>query len=154
MATPTLHPDFREFLRLLDDHEVDYLLIGGYAVAFHGYPRATGDMDIWIPREARTAEKLVLVLREFGFDTPDLREELFLREQAILRMGIPPFRIEVSNFIDGVEFWPCYERRLEHDWEGVRVPVIHLADLRVNKAAAGRMKDLDDLANLPTPGQA
>ena len=87
MGLPLLPPDFSDFLKLLNVHEVDYLVVGGYAVGYHGYPRATGDMDIRVPRNQRTAEKLAEVLREFGFDTPDTQPELFLRERVIVRMG-------------------------------------------------------------------
>jgi hypothetical protein len=88
MATIQLPPDFKEFLRLLDAHDVDYLLIGGYAVSYYGYPRATGDMDIWLPVDEVTANRVTEALKAFGFDTPDTRPELFLRERSILRMGI------------------------------------------------------------------
>ena len=80
MATIRLPPDFREFLRLLNSHEVEYLLIGGHAVGYHGYPRATADMDVWIAMHPQNAEKLVVVLREFGFAVPELSASLFLKE--------------------------------------------------------------------------
>jgi Mg2+ and Co2+ transporter CorA len=76
----TLPPDFKEFLRLLNTHGVEYLLIGGYAVGYHGYPRATNDMDIWIAIHPQNAERMVAVLRAFGFDTPDLSPDLFLQD--------------------------------------------------------------------------
>ena len=75
-----LPPDFREFLRLLNDHKVEYLLIGGYAVGYHGYPRATADMDIWVAVDPANARRIVAALKEFGFDTPDLSADLFLEE--------------------------------------------------------------------------
>ena len=80
MATIHLSPDFKEFLKLLNAHQVEYLLIGGYAVGYHGYPRATVDMDIWIALQPANAERIVAVLKEFGFDLPELSAELFLTE--------------------------------------------------------------------------
>ena len=92
MATTHLPPDFKEFLRLLNAHHVEYLLIGGYAVGYHGYPRATADMDIWVALHPDNADRIVAVLKDFGFDPPDLSAELFLREWQIIRLGEPPVR--------------------------------------------------------------
>lgn len=143
-----LPDDFLEFLKLLSDHHVEYLLIGGYAVGYYGYPRATGDMDIWIACEERTAQQMVQVYRGFGL-VEGIEPSLFLNPRGILRMGVPPLRLEVTTFIDGVQFNDCYGRRLETLINGVRVNLISLEDLRINKAASGRNKDLDDLENLP-----
>lgn len=86
-----LPPDFREFLQLLNAHQVEYLLIGGYAVGYHGYPRATADMDVWIAISLANAAKIVAVLEEFGFKSTELSMELFLIEDRITRMGVPPY---------------------------------------------------------------
>ncbi len=145
----TLPPDFKEFLRLLNTHGVEYLLIGGYAVGYHGYPRATNDMDIWIAIHPDNAERMVTVLRVFGFDTPDLSPALFLQDHSIVRMGIPPMRIEVLTTISGVQFAVCYAERVTAMIDGVDVHLISLPDLKVNKQASGRYKDLDDLEHLP-----
>ena len=99
-----LPPDFKNFLRLLADKKVEYLLIGGYAVAFHGFPRATADMDIWVKKDSKNAQRMVEVLREFGFESPDLTPSLFLSDDSLIRMGSPPMRIEVSTKISGVSF--------------------------------------------------
>lgn len=144
-----LPPDFREFLKLLNDHNVEYLLVGGFAVGFHGYPRATSDIDIWVGRSPENAKRVVAAIREFGFDTPNLTPELFLEERKIVRMGHPPVRIEVMNSIDGVVFDQCRENLIETDFDGISVPVISLPDLKVNKKASGRPKDMDDLEHLP-----
>lgn len=149
MATIRLPPDFKEFLQLLNAHQVEYLLIGGYAVGYHGYPRATVDMDIWIGRGPATAAKMVEVLREFGFDVPNLSAELFLKEDQIVRMGVPPVRLEIFTSIPGVDFEPCYRARVEGVMDGVKVSLINLQNLKVNKKATGRHQDLDDLENLP-----
>ncbi|MHB2020225.1 MAG: hypothetical protein ACYCW6_25095 [Candidatus Xenobia bacterium] len=149
MGKQHLPRDFKDFLRLLNEHEVTCLLIGGYAVGYHGYARATGDMDVWVPRDEATAERLTRVLRAFGFDTPETGPELFLRDRVIVRMGYPPCRIEVTNHIDGVDFADCYERRVVAEIDEVRVSIIGLGDLKINKRASGRLKDLDDLDHLP-----
>jgi len=144
-----LPSDFREFLRLLADSEVEYLVIGGYAVGYHGYPRATQDLDVWIASHPENADRMVEVLRRFGFDVPELNRDLFLKEDTIVRMGLPPIRIEVATTLSGVEFARCFANRVEDDLDGVHVSIISLPDLKANKKAAGRHKDLDDLEHLP-----
>ena len=141
--------DFKEFLKLLNEKSVRYLLIGGYAVGYHGYPRATSDMDIWIAVHPDNAEKMTTVLREFGFDLPELTPKLFLDENKIIRMGNPPMRLEISTGISGVEFEACYASKIVDTLDGVRVNVIDLEHLKANKKASGRLKDLADLENLP-----
>jgi hypothetical protein len=149
MATIRLPQDFKEFLKLLKDHNVKYLLIGGYAVGYHGYPRATADMDIWIATHPQNAEKIVEVLKEFGFNLPELTIELFLKEDQIVRMGLPPVRLEISTTISGVTFDECYEERIIDTLDDVEVNLINLKHLKINKKASGRYKDLNDLENLP-----
>jgi hypothetical protein len=149
-----LQADFKDFLSLLNAHRVEYLLIGGYAVGYHGYPRATVDLDVWIASTPENAQRTVAVLREFGFTDPVLTPGLFLERDRIVRMGVPPFRIEIATTISGVEFDPCYRSRIDAVIDGVPVPVIDLASLRRNKLAAGRNKDLDDLENLPAGDSA
>ncbi len=148
MATIQLPPDFKEFLKLLNSHQIKYLLIGGYAVNYHGYPRTTGDMDIWVPIQKENAEKLVDVLSKFGFESAKLTVDLFLKQNQIIRMGIPPFRIELLTTISGVNFEECYAERITDVIDGVDVEIINLEHLKLNKNASGRYKDLDDLENL------
>jgi hypothetical protein len=148
MATVNLPPDFKEFLQLLSAHHVEYLLIGGYAVAYHGYPRATADMDIWIALHPQNAEKVV-ALKAFGFDLPELSAALFLKEGQIIRMGVPPLRIEIATSISGVCFEECYAARVIDILDEVEVNLISLTHLKANKKAVGRYKDLNDLENLP-----
>jgi len=149
MATIRLPPDFKEFLQLLNAHQVEYLLVGGYAVGYHGYPRATVDMDIWIGKGTATASKMVTVLREFGFDVPNLSADLFLKDDQIVRMGVPPIRLEIFTSIPGVRFEECYPGRVLGEIDGLPVSLINLKDLKTNKKASGRNKDLADLENLP-----
>jgi predicted nucleotidyltransferase len=144
-----LPPDFSEFLKLLNIHQVEYLLVGGFAVGFHGYPRATSDIDIWVGRSPENSKRVAAAIREFGFDTPNLTPELFQQERKIVRMGNPPVRIEVMNSIDGVEFEQCRRNLVEVEFDGIPVPVINLADLKANKKVSGRPKDMDDLQHLP-----
>lgn len=149
MATIHLPSDFKEFLKLLKAHQVEYLLIGGYAVGYHGYPRATADMDIWIAMNPTNAERIVAVLKEFGFDLPELSPELFLKEWQIIRMGVPPIRIELATTVSGVNFNECYAERIVDTLDDVEVNLISLKHLKLNKKAYGRHRDLADLENLP-----
>jgi hypothetical protein len=149
MAIPLLPEDFKEFLKLLGAKKVEYLLIGGYAVGYHGYVRATADMDVWIAAKADNAARAISALREFGFDVPNLSEELLLNPGNILRMGVPPFRLEVLSSISGVGFDECYAERVVDTIDDVEVPIISLRHLKANKKASARLKDLADLEHLP-----
>jgi predicted nucleotidyltransferase len=133
----------------LNDHQVEYILIGGYAVGYHGYPRATGDMDIWIAMSPDNATNIVTALNEFGFGNTNLTSDLFLEEQKIIRIGNPPLRIELLTSVSGVDFASCYARRITETIDGIPVPIIALEDLKANKQASARRKDLNDLDNLP-----
>ena len=149
MATTRLTPDFSAFLRSLADHRVEYLLVGGYAVGYHGYVRATADIDVWVRMEEHNAERIVAALTDFGFGVPGLSAQSFLDERCLVRMGVPPFRIEILTSISGVTFDACWDERVEDEWDGVRVHVIGLRCLRENKRASGRLQDLADLEQLP-----
>jgi len=145
----TLPPDFKEFLKLLTEHNVRYLLIGGYAVGYYGYARATEDMDIWVAVHPDNAQKLVSALKAFGFDDSNLKPELFLQKPKIIRMGFPPMRLEITTAISGVEFDKCYQTRVVDKLDGVDVNLIDLENLKKNKRASGRAKDLADVEKLP-----
>ena len=149
MATILLPPDFRDFLQLLHSEAVEYLLVGGYAVGYYGYPRATGDMDIGIGANPENAAKVMRVLQQFGFGEAAISADLFLRPDQVIRMGVPPLRIERLTGVSGVTFTACFAQRREDELDGVRVNLISLEDLKVNKQAAGRAKDLNDLEHLP-----
>jgi len=143
-----LPKDFKEFLRLLNSRGIKYLVVGGYAVAFHGYPRATGDIDIWIAISPDNAEKMVKTLRDFGFNVPELQKTLFLEKEKNIRMGNPPLRIEILTSIDGVEFSDCYKNKQTVLIDDINVCFISLEDLKKNKKESGRYRDLDDLKHL------
>lgn len=147
--TVKLPRDFKEFLSLLNSHRVDYLLVGGYAVAIHGFPRYTGDIDIWIAVSPENADRVVECLREFGFDLPELSPDLFLNVNRMTRLGREPVKIEILNRVSGLDFEEAAANSILVEIEGVSVPVISLKDLRTNKLASGRSKDLADLENLP-----
>jgi len=144
-----LPQDFKEFLKLLNAENAEYLIVGGYAVGYHGYPRATNDMDIWVAVKPENAERLVAALQEFGFDASNLSAEIFLQENQIIRLGVPPMRIEILTGISGVAFDECYPQRVSELIDGIPVNIIDLQNLKLNKKASGRYKDLDDLENLP-----
>ena len=143
-----LHQDFKDFLKLLNSHNVEYLVIGGYAVGYHGYPRTTGDIDIWVANHADNATKIVKVLIEFGFNVPELSEKMFLEEGKVIRMGFPPVRIEILTSISGVNFQECFSTKIIDQIDGITINIIDLGHLKINKKASGRHKDLDDLENL------
>lgn len=149
MAKLKLHQDFKEFLKLLTLNNVEYLLVGGYAVAHYGYPRATGDMDIWIAVNETNALKISNVIIEFGMPKEIVDKKMFLVKDKVIRMGNPPVRIEVITGVSGLDFDNCYSRKVTADIDELSVYIISLNDLKINKKAAGRHKDLDDLEHLP-----
>lgn len=136
-------------MKLLSDHHVEYLLIGGYAVGYHGYPRATADMDIWVATNQANAQSVVAALEEFGFGGTGMTLDLFLKPDQIVRMGNTPLRIEILTTISGVSFAEAYSERIVDEIDGVTVSIISCDSLKKNKLASGRPKDLADLDNLP-----
>jgi hypothetical protein len=136
-------------LKLLNAHGVEYLVVGGHAVAYHGYPRPTGDIDFWVAIKPENAARLIRVFKDFGFNHPNLAPELFLKERQVIRIGVPPVRVEVLTTVSGLTFEECYARRVDDAVDGVPIKFISLDHLKANKRAAGRHKDLDDLQNLP-----
>jgi predicted nucleotidyltransferase len=149
MPTIQFPTEFSELLTLLNDHDVRYLVVGGYAVTYHGYPRTTGDLDLWIEQTETNADRVVDALRAFGFDVPTLESTLFLEKDRIVRMGRPPLRVEIFSSVSGVDFAPCYDERVIDELDGVEAAIIGLECLKKNKRASGRHKDLDDLEHLP-----
>jgi hypothetical protein len=149
MAKRQLTPEFREFLACLNRAEVEYLLVGGYAVNHYGYHRSTNDIDFWIAVSDANFDRLLAALREFfGEDLAGL-DKKFLQNNEALFLGGVPNKIEVFKFCSGLEFSQAYSRRVETSIEGEPVKLICLADLKTNKRASGRYKDLADLENLP-----
>lgn len=147
-----LDPNFSEFIGLLHAREVRFLVVGGYAVAFHGHPRYTADLDIWLRGDASNAERVIEALRDFGFGDLGLSVDDLTRADQVVQLGYPPVRIDLLTGVEGLEFEEAWERRVETDLGGVAVPFVSLEDLRRNKAAAGRAQDVADLEALPDPG--
>lgn len=145
MDTTHLPPDFKEFIQYMNSEQVEYLLIGGYAVGFHGAPRFTADMDIWVNHDRTNAQKLGRALARFGFKASEIVTGEFLKSESVFRIGHPPLQIDVVTNISGVDFADCYSRREILDRDGVELSIISLIDLKANKLASGRPKDLGDL---------
>jgi hypothetical protein len=143
-----LNQDFKEFIQFLNANNVRYLVVGGYAVAIHGHPRYTKDLDIWLEMSPENAENLIQALKQFGFSSLGLQSQDFLTPNQIIQLGYPPHRIDLLTNIDGVDFANCYPSRLEIIIDDVVVNFIDLDNLRKNKQASGRLQDLADLENL------
>ena len=150
MDPKSLSADFRDFLKSLNDHGVEYLLIGGHAVAYHGYVRPTQDMDVWIAVSPNNAERMVAAVEAFfGCKLEGLAPEFFLDREQVTRFGVRPNLIEILTKIDGCDFLAAYSHRVVGELDDSCVNIIALADLKKNKKASGRNKDLADLDNLP-----
>lgn len=146
-----LDRNFADFLKSLNAHGVEYLVVGGYAVGYHGFVRATGDLDVFVGLSQQNAEKLIAAFKDFGFDVPALTVAVLMEPGKIVRIGVPPLRLEVMNEISGVSFDQCYRQRAEETIDGVRVCFIDRESLLLNKQAAGRPKDLADIEALTRP---
>jgi predicted nucleotidyltransferase len=144
----TLSPDFREFVRLLNERSVRYLVVGGYAVAVHGHPRYTKDLDVWIDAVPENVRRLLDALEDFGFGELGLTEDDFLEPETVVQLGRPPNRIDLVTELDGVVFENCFDDRSVVEIEGLPVSFIGLEKLRENKRASGRHQDLADLESL------
>ncbi|MDF3078179.1 MAG: nucleotidyltransferase family protein [Sphingobacteriaceae bacterium] len=140
--------DFIEFIELLNLHAVEYLIVGAHALSFHGRPRHTGDLDIWIKPSLENAEKMMVVLRDFGFGSLNLVKEDFLRDNYVTQLGYPPLRIDILNAISGVSFNEAFSNCLTADVDELRVNYIGLDDLIKNKISTGRKIDLADVESL------
>lgn len=140
-----LPKDFREFIELLNSHEVRYLIVGGYAVAYHGYPRMTGDIDFFLAVSEENAAKLEAVLNDFGFGGLGLTAQDFLEPGKIIQLGYPPNRIDLLTSISGISFAEAWEDRVTDELDGLPVNFVGRKTLLVNKAASGRPKDQADL---------
>lgn len=141
-----LNGDFKEFLSLLIEHRVKFLLVGAQALAVHGKPRFTGDLDIWVDRDPDNAERLVQALAAFGFD--DIPAQPFTEHDRLLTLGREPVRIDIFTYIPGPDFSEAWTRREKVKLGPGLVPVIGREDFIASKKASGRPKDLADLALL------
>lgn len=140
-----LNRDFQELVECFVRNEVRFLIVGGWALAAHGHPRLTKDLDIWVWTESSNAAAVIASLEEFGFGDLDLKPEDFLEPDIVIQLGYPPNRVDLLTTPSGVTFEACWQDRLEVDMEGVRVPFIGLEGLKANKRASGRPQDLLDV---------
>jgi predicted nucleotidyltransferase len=143
-----IHQDFEDFLQLLKDNDVDFVVIGGYAVAYHGYIRATNDIDIFFRNTTENISKILNAFKEFGITTSAEQAEKFFEPDNIVRMGVPPVRIELLNTISGLTFDQVWKNRIKGKYGKVPVSFISLRDLLINKKASGRPRDLADFDEL------
>jgi hypothetical protein len=143
-----LHQDFKEFIELLNANEVKYLVIGAFALGFHGHPRYTGDIDFWVRNDLSNAKKVFKSIKEFGFPMNKLKVKDFTSEDLIFQMGYPPVRIDVITSVDGLEFDKSFKNKNEKLIAGSKVNFINIDDFKINKKTVGRSKDLADLEGL------
>jgi Nucleotidyl transferase AbiEii toxin, Type IV TA system len=143
-----MNRDFVEMLSELSAAGAEFLVVGAHALAAHGVPRATGDIDIWVRGSPENADRVLSALTRFGAPLFDLRREDLTRPGTVFQIGQPPSRIDILSSISGVAFEAAWPRRLLVEIEGVAVPVLAREDFIANKRAAGRAKDLSDLALL------
>lgn len=144
-----LNPDFSDFIRSLNDRGVRYMVVGGYAVALHGHPRYTKDIDIWIGRDEDNAARMIEALEDFGFGSLGLEAGDFLSPDRIVQLGYAPNRIDILTTLPGVDFDAAYPLRVEVPLGELTVSFIGLESLKQNKRASGRFQDLADLEMLP-----
>ncbi len=144
------YQDFRDFLQLLNDNQVDYVLIGGYSVIFHGYSRTTGDMDIWVKRDTENYQKLRKTFFQFGMALFDMTEDNFLNHPIwdVFSFGIPPVCIDIMVKVKGLSFESCYQEAEFFDDDGLKIRVISYNHLIRAKEESNRPKDIDDITNL------
>lgn len=143
-----LQTDLREFIELLNSHDVEYVVVGGHAVAFHGHPRFTGDIDFFVRMTSLNVQRLLAVLDEFGFGSLGITEHDLLKPKRVIQLGHPPNRIDILTSISGVEFDAAWESRVGSVMDDQAVSILGWNELLKNKKAAGRPKDLADLKKL------
>lgn len=140
--------DFKDFVKLLTENKVEYLIVGGYAVGVHGYPRYTGDLDIWINNSDENAKRILKCVNDFGFSSYNLKLTDFTKDGRIVQLGYPPIRIDIINLVDGVKFSECYKNKKIVKIDDLDVNFIGYDDLIKNKKATSRPRDIDDIQNL------
>lgn len=143
-----LNRNFLEFIRLLEENGVKYLVVGGYAVGVHGFPRYTGDLDVYVAISGENAERMLKVFSAFGFTDLDVKKEDFLMEDFVIEIGREPLKIQVITGIDGVTFEECYRGKVLVKEGDLEIPFIGREQLLKNKAASPRAKDKIDLEEL------
>jgi hypothetical protein len=146
-----LIPDFKEFIQLLNENKIEYLVVGGIAVILHGYPRYTIDIDFWVNPTKENAKKLIKTLDLFGFHFDNLTEEDLSNVDQIIQLGFPPNRLDIITSVNGLVFKECFKRKILYKFENddLTINLISKEDLIKNKLATGRSQDIADVDNLP-----
>ena len=148
MSQSLLNRHFREFIELLEKRKIKYLLVGGYAVGFHGFPRYTGDLGIFVAVESKNAEALLAVFRDFGFEDLGLTDKDFLEPDMVVEIGREPLKIQILTGVDGIQFEEAFLNRVFLEDDGLSIPIISYEDLLKSKEASGRGRDKIDLEEL------
>ncbi|MDA0193105.1 MAG: hypothetical protein O3A24_06755 [Actinobacteria bacterium] len=144
-----LNRDYQELLQSFASHNVRFLIVGGYALAAHGHPRYTKDLDIWVWTDPSNAERIVKSLESFGFDGLGLTALDFQEPDVVVQLGREPQRVDILTFATGLDFVTAYENRIMVSIGKLEVPFVSIGDLRTNKLATGRLRDIADAADLP-----
>jgi len=143
-----VQPDFKDLLRLFNVHKVEYMIVGGYALAYHGAPRYTGDIDIYVKPDSQNAELIMKALADFGFGSVGLTVEDFENPDKVIQLGVPPVRIDIITSISGILWKDAYLGCVDEKYGDVPVKYIGLNEFIINKRTTGRKKDLSDLEAL------
>ncbi|MDD5326489.1 MAG: hypothetical protein PHY02_01590 [Phycisphaerae bacterium] len=143
-----IQKDFKELLGLFNAHKVEYMVVGGYALAFHGAPRFTGDIDLLVKPDSKNARRILAALNDFGFGSLNLSESDFTRQDSIVQLGVPPVRVDIITSISGVDWDKAHAGKVAGDYDGVATSFLGKKEFILNKKATGRKKDLADLEAL------
>ncbi|PIP14507.1 MAG: hypothetical protein COX48_00445 [bacterium (Candidatus Stahlbacteria) CG23_combo_of_CG06-09_8_20_14_all_34_7] len=144
-----MNKDLKEFLESFNAQKVEYMIVGGIAVAYYGYPRYTGDIDIWVKKSQDNAKKIISAVNAFGYAGIDLTVEELTKDNMVFQFGVEPNRIDVITDVDGLSYDEAEKNKKKAHLEDVETFIISLDDLKKNKKACSRHKDLEDLENLP-----
>jgi len=136
-----LNKDYKEMLQILLNNKVRFLVVGAYAMGAYGYPRATGDIDIWVEASSENSEKIHQSLSEFGAPLSEVTKTTFCEEGIVFQIGVAPRRIDIITKIDGVDFNKAYSDKQKMEIEGIKIPFLSKEDLIKNKESTGREKD-------------
>jgi hypothetical protein len=142
------YKDFKELLELFNAKGVEYVVVGGYALAFHGAPRYTGDLDLYVHPTPENGDRIVAALADFGFASLGLKRDDFVEPDRVVQLGVPPVRVDMVTSVDGVSWEEAWAGRIPGQYGGVPVPYLGRHEFVRNKRAAGRQKDLADLEAL------
>lgn len=145
---PEFQKDFEDFIALCNQYNLEYLVIGGFAVSIHGYPRTTKDLDVCINKTEENANRIIKILNDFGFGSLNFKIEDFLKDNIIAQLGYAPVRIDILNDLNGIDFNEAYKNKRVVNMNGIPVSFIGFNELILNKERAGRDQDLLDVKKL------